>query len=134
MTWIKKETDGTHKEFNFVAPQGATASEEVLFPIGQLLAPDYAATLAVDIKQMETFLQPEELEGNATINLAIDDQVTLGAKLHLKLDADSSARTVTLGTGFSATPATIVVAATSVAYVSFVFDGTEFIPMYDIPT
>lgn len=134
MTWIKKETDGTFKEFNFTAPASATASEDVLFPLGQLQAPEYGATLAVTVTQFETFLQPEELEGNATINLTIDDQVTLGAKLHLKLDADASARTVTLGTGFSDTPATIVVAATTVAYVSFVFDGTSFIPMYDIPT
>jgi len=134
MTWIKKETNGTFKEFNFVAPAGASASEEVLFPIGQLQAPAYAATLAVAIKQFETFLQPAALTGNATVNLTIDDQVTLGAKLHLKLSASGGARTVTLGTGFSDTPATIVVASTTTAYVSFVFDGTDFVPMYDIPT
>ena len=133
MTWIKKQTDGTHDEFNFVPPASADAAE-VLFPIGEVQAAEHATTHAVTITQMETFLQPEELEANATINLTIDSQVTKGAKLHLKLDADTSARTVTLGTGFSATPATVVVAATTVAYVSFVYDGTAFLPMYDIPT
>ena len=83
MTWIKKQTDGTYTEFNFVAPKGK-ASEEVLFPVGEVLTPDYAATLAVDIAQIETFLQPAELEGDATINITIDEQVTKGAKLHLK--------------------------------------------------
>ena len=133
MTWIKKQTDGTYTEFNFVAPKGK-ASEEVLFPVGEVLTPDYAATLAVDIAQIETFLQPAELEGDATINITIDEQVTKGAKLHLKLDADASARTVTLGTGFADTPVSIAVSASKVAYMSFVYDGAAFLPIYEIPT
>ena len=134
MTWIKKESNGTHKEFNFVAPASADGSEEVLFPLGKVAAPDYGAIIGVDVTQMETFAQPGELEGNATMNLSIDSQVTKGAKLHLKLQADGSARVVTLGTGFADTPASIAVAANKVAYASFVYDGTAFLPMYEIPT
>jgi hypothetical protein len=129
MTWIKKQSDGTHEEFNFVAPEGKT-NEEVLFPLGDVQTPDYGATLAVAIAQMETFLQPAELTGNATINLTVDSQVTKGAKLHLKLDADDQGdKTVTLGTGFDADAANITVTSDTVSFKSFVYDGTAFVPM-----
>lgn len=131
MTWIKKQADGTYEEFNFVAPEGKT-KEDVLFPLGDVQEPAYGAILAVDIEQMETFLQPAELTGNVTINLAINAQVTKGAKLHLKLDADGTNRVVTLGDGFEA-PATLTVVANTVWYVSFVYDGTAFLPMYNTP-
>lgn len=128
MTWIKKQADGTHEEFNFVAPEGKTA-EEVLFPLGDVQEPAYAAALAVDVEQMETFLQPAELTGAVTINLTVNAQVTKGAKLHLKLDADGTNRTVTLGTGFDADAADITVNADTVVFKSFVYDGTAFVPM-----
>jgi len=134
MTWIKKESDGTHKEFNFVAPASADGSEEVLFPIGKVATPDYRSTIAVDVTQMETFLQPGALTGNLTINLTIDEQVTKGAKLHLKLAASGAALAITFGTGFAATPVSISVSSGKVAYMSFVFDGAAFLPMYEIPT
>lgn len=128
MTWIKKQADGTYEEFNFKAPEGKT-KEEVLFPLGDVQEPAYAATLAVDVEQMETFLQPAELTGALTINLAVNAQVTKGAKLHLKLDADGTNRTVTLGTGFDAAAADITVTANTVVFKSFVYDGTAFVPM-----
>lgn len=132
--WSYKKTDRTEVAMNFVAPEGADdLNREVLFPLVEKKIPDYAATLAVVVKQAETFLQPAELTGNATINLTIDAQVTAGAKLHLKLDADASDRTVTLGTGFDAGMATIVVAKTKIAFVTFTFDGTAFVPAYSVP-
>lgn len=135
MTWIKEDkTNDNSYSHNFVAPEGSeNLTREVLFPLAEVLAPAYAATIAVAVKQMDTFVQPAELTGNATINLTVNDQVTPGAKLHLKLDADASNRTVTLGTGFDAGLATIVVAATKVAFLSFVYDGTAFVPVCSIP-
>jgi hypothetical protein len=119
---------------NFVAPEGADdLTREVLFPLPEVQTPDYASTVAATVKQFETFIQPAELTGNMILNLTIDDQVTAGAKLHLKLDADASNRTVTLGTGFDAGLATIVVAATKIAFVTFIYDGTAFVPAYSVP-
>lgn len=130
MTWIKKETNGTHKEFNFVAPANAAAAEEVLFPIGEVKKPDYAATLAVAINQMETFLQPAELTGNVTVNLTVDAQVTKGAKIYGKFTADGTDRTVTLGTGYDTDAANITVPANGVEFVTWAYDGTAFVPVF----
>ena len=82
---------------------------------------------------MQTFLQPAKLTGAATINLTIDAQVTAGAQLHLKLEADSTARTVTLGTGFDTGLASIAVAASKVAFMTFTYDGTAFVPAVSVP-
>jgi len=135
MTWMKDKRDGTTpvRSFNFVAPDGASeVKNEVLFPFTEKQAPAYAATLAVAVKQMQTFLQPEQLTGAATVNLTIDAQVTPGATLHLKLSADGTNRAVTLGTGFAGL-ATVTVKASTTACVSFVYDGSAFVPMNSIP-
>lgn len=128
MTWIKKQSDDSFQSYNFIAPDGPSASEDVLFPLGEVQSPEYAATLAVAIKQMATFLQPEELEGAVTINLTIDDQVTKGALLLIKLDAGDTERAVTLGTGFDSDADNITVPASDVIFVAFIYDGTSFVP------
>lgn len=131
--YVDRDNDNSYSH-NFKAPAGsADLNREVLFPLAEKQTPAYGATLAVNIKQMQTFLQPAELTGAATINLTIDAQVSAGAQLHLKLDADSTARTVTLGTGFDTGLASIAVAATKVAFLSFVYDGTAFVPTCSIP-
>ncbi len=128
--YTNKNSAGQFQSFNFVAPDGVSSEKnEVLFPFHEKQTPDYAATLAVTVKQMDTFVQPEELTGAVTLNLTIDSQVTAGAKLHLKLDADGTNRTVTLGTGFDASAADITVTANTVVFKSFVYDGTAFVPV-----
>src|SRR5574343_1305775 len=99
--YTNKNSAGQFQSFNFVAPDGVSSEKnEVLFPFHEKQTPDYAATLVVTVKHMDTFVQPKELTGDVTLNLTIDSQVTACAKLHLKLDADGTNRTVTLGTGF----------------------------------
>lgn len=130
MTFIRKDSDNIDRSYNFVAPinVGGSKKNEVLFPFSDKQTPDYAAVLAVSITQMETFLQPAELTGNATINLTVDSRITKGAKLYIKLDADDQgAKTVTLGTGFDADAADEVVASDTVKFVTYVFDGTAFV-------
>lgn len=130
MTYIKDNRDGSSQSFNFVAPDGATSQKnEVLFPFSEKKTPDYAATLAVEIKQMNTFLQPAQLTGATTINLTIDAQVTPGAKLHLKLSADGTQRVATIGTGFDAAAPDLTVGANATVFKSYVYDGTAFVPM-----
>lgn len=129
MTWIKESANGS-RSFNFVAPEGATnATNEVLFPFHEKQTPAYAATLAVAVKQYNTVLAPGKLTGNATINLSVNSQVTPGAKLLLRLEADSTQRTVTLGTGFDADADQVVVPISSVVFLEFTYDGTAFMPV-----
>ena len=128
--YTNKNSTGQFQSFGFVAPDGVTSEKnEVLFPFHEKQTPDYAATIAATVKQMETFIQPAELTGAVTLNLTIDSQVTAGAKLHLKLDADGTNRTVTLGTGFDASAADITVTANTVVFKSFVYDGAAFVPV-----
>lgn len=128
--YTNKNSAGQFQSFNFVAPDGVSSEKnEVLFPFSEKQTPDYAATIAATVKQMDTFIQPAELTGNVTLNLTIDGQVTAGAKLHLKLDADGTNRTVTLGTGFDASAADITVTANTVVFKSFVYDGAAFVPV-----
>jgi hypothetical protein len=133
MTYIKKNSDGSSNSFNFKAPAGAVNQEnEVLFPFTEKQEPAYAAMIAATVKQMDTFIQPAQLTGNATLNLTIDSQVTPGAKVHLKLAADNTGRTVALGTGFDAAAADVVVPATKVVFLTFIYDGAAFVPVVDI--
>lgn len=130
MTWIKNNDDGSSNSFNFVAPEGAAEQKnEVLFPFSEKQTPDYAAAIAVDVTQMETFVQPAELTGNVALTAVINAQVTAGAKMYVKLDADGTNRTVTPGAGFDASAPAITVTANTVAFKSYVYDGTAFVPM-----
>lgn len=128
--YIKDNRDGSSQSFNFVPPSGASAQKnEVLFPFSEKQNPDYAATLAVTVKQMDTFVQPAQLTGAVTINVTIDAQVTAGAKLHIKLAADGTQRVATIGTGFDAAAPDLTVGANATVFKSYVYDGTAFVPM-----
>ena len=123
-------SNGIVRSFNFVAPDGAIAEKnEVLFPFHEIQTPDYAATLAVTVKQRDCFLQPGTLTGAVTIDLTIDAQLTPGAKLYLKVTADGTNRVVTLGTGFDAAATDITVTASTCFCRTFVYDGTAFVPV-----
>ena len=130
--YTNKDASGNYQSFGFLAPDGiSTEKNEVLFPYHDKQAPAYVATLAVTVKQRDTFLQPAALTGDVTINLTIDSQVTPGAKLYLKVKeaANTVDRAVVLGTGFDADAADLsVVKATCVCRV-FVYDGAAFVPV-----
>lgn len=130
MTWIKRKTDGKYNEFNFVPPHEDITDQEVLFPCSQVQAPAYAAALEVEVKAFDTFLQPEPLEGDLSIDLVIDEGLTPGARLHVKIDLETGQTTnsVTFGDGF-AEELTVVVGVASPEYFSFVFDGLVFLPI-----
>ena len=128
--WQDKDSNGVYRSFGFVAPAGATDEKnEVLFPFSEKKEPAFAATLAVTVKQMDTFLQPATLTGDATINLTIDAQLTPGAKLYIKLTADATVggQDITLGTGFDAAAADFTVAASTTVFKTYVYDGTAFV-------
>jgi hypothetical protein len=86
--------------------------------------PVYAATLALNPNASRT-VRSIALTGAQTINLTVT-RAKADDILVLMLAADASPRTVTLGTGFAYTAATIVVTASKKATAVFVFDGTTF--------
>ncbi len=127
--WTDKDSNGVVRSFGFLAPAGASAEKnEVLFPFHDKQTPDFGATLAVTVKQRDTFLQPATLTGAVTINLTLDAQLTAGAKLYLKVTADGTNRVVTLGTGFDAAATDITVTASTCFCRTFVYDGNAFVP------
>jgi hypothetical protein len=131
--YTDKDSNGVYRSFNFKAPAGASDQKnEVLFPFSDKQEPAFAATLAVTVKQMDTFLQPGVLTGDMTINLTLDAQLTKGAKLHVKLkeSANTADRTVTLGTGFDADASDVVVTKATSEFRTFIFDGVAFTPAY----
>jgi hypothetical protein len=127
MTWIKKKTDGTYNEFNFVVPNEDLGDQSVLFPCTEAQTPDYAAEIEVEVKAFETFVAPAALEGNLEIALAVDAAVTAGAKLHIKITPDDQGRTVTFSTGFA--EEIEVATGDQDEYFSFVYNGSVFLPI-----
>ena len=129
--YTNKDANGNFQSFGFLAPDGiSTEKNEALFPYHDKQTPAYGATLAVTVKQRDTFLQPEALTGDVTLNLTIDSQVTPGAKLYLKVKetANSANRTVTLGTGFDDDASNLTVVKATCVCKTFVYDGVAFVP------
>ncbi len=85
----------------------------------------YAATIAADVTNSETIINVAQLTGAATLNLTVDAEVAVGARLTVKLEADGTARTVTWGTGFTAVAYQVAISKKATA--SFVFDGATFV-------
>jgi hypothetical protein len=91
--------------------------------------PAYAATLALTVKQGKavTLVKPGTLTGNMTINVGVGSATTdpqIGDELKIIMKSDGSIRTVTFGTGFQPTAATIVTVANKTVSACFMFDGT----------
>jgi hypothetical protein len=131
--WLDKDALGVVRSIGFRAPAGMPAEkQEVLFPFGEKKEPAFAAVLAVTIKQMDTILQPGALTADMTINLTLDAQLSIGARLHVKLKeaANAANRTVTLGTGFDADASDVVVTQNTSEFRTFIFDGVAFTPAY----
>ncbi len=118
----------SYAAFNFVpSAKKAKGKHEVLFPVSDVQEPDAAAILAVNVNEMKTILKPGTMGANMTINLTIDPQVTPGAILVMKLTSDGTARSVTFGTGLEGDA--LAGSADTTKYVSFIYDGSKFIPM-----
>ena len=114
--------------FNFRVPSGKpdNSTNEVLFPVPEINI-NVDLTANVPVKQMITHLDLGELSANKTLNIDIDSQVTAGAILHVKVKSNSTARSLTLGTGITAPVLTGVAKKTKVQ--SFIYVGTEFLPL-----
>lgn len=117
---------GIHKDdikAEFLMPDSISASESVLFPIGQKLTPAYAATQAVTINRDKTVLEVS-VTGAMTINLTISSKVKVGAMLAVKIISDGSIRAITPGTGMAGAAWNTVANKTHQAL--YLYDGTSF--------
>lgn len=101
--------------------------EKVLWPMGAVSheKPAYAATIAVEVFNRNTIIEPAILSGNATLNLLIDAETPKGALLTVKVKATSNSNDVTFGSGIDA--ANLVGVAGKTKAQSFIYDGISFI-------
>ncbi len=88
--------------------------------------PAYVATLAIVPNAYQSLYNCKTLTGAQTINATVSGS-QVGDVLKFIFVSDSTGRTVTFGTGFTDSAATIAVTASKKAYIDFIFDGVAFI-------
>lgn len=91
--------------------------------------PDYAASIAITTADANTTVKVAQLTGNLTLTCGVGTSSTapyVGDTLTVLFNADGSARTVTLSTGFN-DAGNVVCAASKKASVSFMFDGATWV-------
>lgn len=100
---------------------------KVKFPFGAAdsVSKVYAATVAATIDNMLTVLTIGQLTGACTLNLTLDANLEVGAKLYVQTSADGTGRTITWGTGMSGN-AVANTASKSFMH-EFVYNGTAFV-------
>lgn len=101
--------------------------DKVLWPVGAVSheKPAYAATIAVEVFNRNTIIEPAILTGDATLNLDIDPETPKGALMTVKAKATNAGDDLTFGTGIDAP--VLVGAAGKTKVQSFIYDGTAFI-------
>lgn len=137
MTYIKKEDDGSLKSFNFKAPSDVDeTTKEVLFPVHETIEAEaaYLESITLPVKQMVT--KADITWGlQAALNLDIDEQVTAGAILQLKITNNGDWDALWYaGTGFSdfSSGSNTMVRTGSTQMVTFIYDGTAFCPVFTL--
>lgn len=102
------------------------ATQVISYPAGNadVQTPAYLATLPVSITNLMTIINPAVLTGAMTVNLTIDQGIKAGARIVFTALSDTTARTVTFGTGFKSPTLAGVISKTK--SIEFVYDGTTF--------
>ena len=108
----------------FFCPENVPASIDIPLPVFENMSVDYDSAIALSISQMFANIAIAKLTGDTTISIAPHSQLVPGAHLLLKLEADSSDRTVTFGTGIAADSMEIPAGVTR--YLHLIFDGTVY--------
>lgn len=99
----------------------------ISYPFGDMdvQSVDYAAAIELEIENQKTLVEVAELTGALALTAVASSELRPGAELIVKLKSDATARTATLGTGFSGTTIAGTISKTKYAY--FVYDGTNFV-------
>jgi len=79
------------------------------------------------VERTTTVIDLGQLSADAELDLNVGADIPIGALLVVKAQSDATARTVTLGTGFSGPAIAGVISKTKTA--SFIFDGATFVAM-----
>jgi hypothetical protein len=87
--------------------------------------PAYASTIAITVNDLATIVEPATLTGNVTFTVANTDGILAGAELVIQVACDATPRTITFGTGFSASAITGVASKKTTCV--FKYDGTNWI-------
>ena len=123
MTYINKTDESS---VNFVAPAGLTGKNEVLFPIGEILAEKaYAAAVSLSPKQMVSNASIAPLTGNVIVSANINSQLSAGAELILTVTASGADRTVSFNSNI--TGEDIIVLSGKSKNILMKFNGTEYL-------
>lgn len=103
------------------------ANQFVKFPFGEAekTSKDYAAAVAADINNTLTQLTIAQMTGAATLNLTVNAEMPVGARLIVRASADGTNRTLTPGTGMTGTAQTLT--ANKSYALSYFFDGSSFV-------
>ena len=103
-------------------------SPTISYPFGDMdtQSVDFATSIDLVIKNQKTLVEVGQMTGAMTINVTTPE-LKAGAELIVKLQSDTTARAVTLGTGFTGTSIAGVISKTK--YARFMFDGSNFIYM-----
>lgn len=99
------------------------------------LAPVYAATIALATSGFDPInayhlVNPGLLTGALTVTAPVGTTTTgplIGDVLEFLFVSDATGRTVTFGTGFAASAATLVIAASKYGTAEFIFNGTIWV-------
>lgn len=99
----------------------------VRYPFGpaDVQSADYAAAIAVTIKNAKTFLTIGQMTAGATLNLTIEKDVPAGATLTVRTSADGTNRTLTPGTGMTGNGVSNT-ASKSFSH-TYEYDGSTFV-------
>lgn len=105
------------------------AIDKILYPVGAATIETvaYAATMALvePVFNNKSLVEVGQMTGNGTLDLDLDAELREGADLYLKVSADGTERTLTLGTGTDGS--TVVVPLNTTVNVHLYFDGTQFV-------
>jgi hypothetical protein len=93
--------------------------------------PAYAATLTIvpKVNIGKTLVIPATLTGAVTLNIGVGSATTdpfVGDTMTFILTSDTTSRTVTFGTGITATSVSIAPAISKSATITFMFNGTAW--------
>ncbi|MCO5253627.1 MAG: hypothetical protein M9892_04580 [Bacteroidetes bacterium] len=101
-------------------------SQKVQYPWGEVskIPVTAGATMSATVWNNKTQIDISEMAAAGTLNLAIDPAVRVGAQLRVKVSADGTNRTLTLGTGLEGNALTV--SAGKKFNLLFEFDGEKF--------
>ena len=99
------------------------------FPFGEadLLSPNSAANLTIEVRKRMTILRPTTLGANMAIDATFSSELKVGSILVVEVGSDATARSVTFGAGFLAPVLAGVISKKKAQ--ALVYNGIVFIAM-----